>query len=170
MRRALVVLVMAAAMLVPSGVAAQDDADCVTALLSAPVETATLPDGFFWTGLSVAEGWVGSVDNGSKATTLAHVYLYCRDDAGLVMERTAEVIEALRLEDKIGAVDIADGSFATRSLDALTIELIWRHGDIMGTVSSFGWESDYSPETNAGPVEIGDLERIALAIDATLPD
>ena len=169
MQRALAIMVMAAAMLMPVGVAAQDDADCWTRLVMAPVETTILPEGFAFASLRVDDSWGGTIEDADDGTGNVYFGVGCRTDAELVMARTRDVTEALGLMDKVGAIIIGDESYATRSADALDLRLEWRHGDLLGYVWSSGFESEYS-DVGYLPIEIGDLERIALAIDATLPD
>jgi hypothetical protein len=156
---ALVAAALVAVQSVPTSTAQSDD--CERALLAAPIEFAALPAGFRWTGIQLA--FLGSLWNagieGDSQSDSASLFMTCVEDAPLFMQRLASVTETLGLDTEIEVVPIGDESYAIESPSRSVTELTWRHGGVIGRLLGV---------REAGP-PIGDLEDIAMAIDAVLP-
>ncbi len=141
--------------LMAAGPVSGHDVACESRLREAPVETATLPDGWQWDFFTLerygAPSFQAAIDAGGFAVNLE---LACVSDAEGLFDRLEDLREAAG-NSKIGVEPVGDESMAAREFeDFPTIR--WRHDDIVGTLRAFD------------EVEFGAMEDFTQAVDELL--
>lgn len=160
--------IMAAAILAITGVLpgapavlSQGPDGCEAVLLSLPIETLQVPDGWAWTALRPAwSGTLAAVTASGDGSATIDLVLACDPDAAATFARAAEVRAALGLEEVLAAAPVGEESVAVRTIDgegATRVRIDWHDGPIVASVSAAD-----------GPETLTDLSAVALAVDALL--